>query len=70
MDRGYSLEPSPLGSSNVYPGSMFKAKKIIKISLFSSEKYHFYSLEILHGHVCVMKEKRRPLRVGKKISLS
>ena len=56
-DCWYSLEPPHLGRSNVYPQSMFWAKKkkndlknYLKINIFTAVKYCC----ILHGRVCVM----------------
>ena len=43
IDFGYMLEPPHLGSSNVYPQSMFRAKTYEKYNNFSSGNFHFYS---------------------------
>ena len=44
IDYGYSLEPPRRGGSNVYPQSMFWAKRR-KIANFSTENFHFLQLK-------------------------
>ena len=57
IDCGYSLEPPRRGGSNVYPLSMFRAKKKKNMKNFLLKIFNFYNLKnlcILHGHVFEM----------------